>query len=1200
MATIVWGAWTANNRWRIGIETYYSPTSITASTSAVTVYTNIWFQVQYSSNESGQSGTTVKLTSPYAAGPTQFSWSLGANGTKKILSTSRSYNLNYGSTQKLTMSGSATVAYTYPGTGTASTTLTLPARPLSAPAAPTSPVLTRGSGESLSATWVNHSSSAAPYTNIEYQWYNSHGTAWYNGSSSLSGSTTSYSGNGGIDYKYKFRVRAKNSAGYSAWVESGWASTTPAVPAAPSAAKNSVGDIVVSYGAPASGSSAYQYEIWHKANGVADAAKLATVTAAAGSWTHANPDTTKTHSYFLKAVSTGPTLTTAASADSNTVQLQAPPNAPTSLSPNGPTLDAAKAFNLVWTHNPTDTTPQKFYEIQRREYGTTVWTSTGKVSSTTSLADPTGWFTSGKTWEWQVRTWGAATTGGSDGTGGSPWSSSAVFSLADAPQVAISSPDGSAPVGTSVLTVQWGYSQSNGAAQSSWTAKLYDANGVTLQALSGNGTDSSATFPSPVTDASSYTIGVQVTSTDGLTSDEALQPITVDFLEPPSGIVHPTYDAASGTTYLDIEVPGPQAADVTVRTNGSPNPSFRSVAGTAVVRTNRALNPSLSVNNTYWASAGGSTNTFTSTTKTDGDGPLLPNSQSVNYFRMTCTAAGAAGNQTSTGPIYGQTANDGAPVVASKAATISMYYRTSRARDVQLVTTFADGAGTLVGSAVPGPVVSVPANTWVRLASTVDVPAGATRSMTRAYPATSTTVDFQVGDTIDATAALVETDCRVALDYFDGDSPQLADESGWTCSWSGTAGASASNVSGEQVANGALHSYSTYSWYGAKVAGQDIYRELFLGGSQSSGSLIAWMDSPAGVKTVATGDYWSGRVQVRILPGGGAITFNPRIGIYDPTYITAISDQANDLLTVQPDGVWVDVEAVALTAAPSGLTSAATPRFMLYTAGGPTTPGTLVEYRRLLIEKVDAPGEHAGVFFDGSSAQDGDLRHRWVGAADASLSEEFIQQQVPATSVEVYRSTDLEDWRLVGKTDPGSSLSDPIPPLNETVYYRTHTISDLPSVAVGRDTSIFTETDRIMLVNAGPGFSQSVRIKHNLSSDETAGLVNRELHRFAGREKAVEYSGIEEERSISIKGTLYGVVPGDEWSEAAVALERAKSSSWEEIVAFSKLRAPMVLRTSWGVRCFVSPGKPSISGRGEVEQQVTWAFEETDDEEPSA
>jgi hypothetical protein len=1199
MATIVWGSWTANSRWRIGIETYYSPTTITTSTSSVTVYTNIWFQVQYSSNESGQSGTTVKLTSPWAAGPTQFDWNLGSNGTKKILSTSRSYTLNYGSTQKLTMSASATVAYTYPGTGTASTTLTLPARPYSAPAAPSAVTLTRGSGESLTSTWTRNATTAAPYTGLETQWFNTKVSAWYTGSSSLAGTATSYASTGATDRKYKIRVRSKNSVGYSAWVESAYVSTTPATPAAPTAAKNAVGDIVVSYAAPASGSSSATYEIWHKANGVTDAAKLASVTAAAGSWTHAAPNTSQTHAYFLKAVSSSPTLTSASSADSATVQLQAPPNAPTGLSPNGPTVDSAASLDLYWTHNPTDTTPQKYREIQHRtstDGGATWsgWATTGKVSSTTASAlAVTGWGNGRH--EWQVRTWGAATTGGSDGTGGSPWSSSAIFTIADAPAVAITTPDGAAPVSQSVITGVWGYSQSGGSPQTQWKATLYDSNGVAIQQLTGNDDTTTVTFSKPVLDGSSYSLGVTAKSADGLWSPEALQAFTVDFLEPPSPVIHPSWDPTTGTTLLEVETPGPQAADVTVRKNYSPNPSYRATAGTVAVRTNRFLNPSLRAGSaSYWATANNN-NTVSATVRTDGDGPLLPNGQSLNYYRMTITAAGASPNYASTGPVFGSSGADQATVLASKQHCITMYYRTNRAREVQLVTTFADSSGATVGSTASGPIVSVPANTWVRLQNVFTTAATAARSTTRAYPA-GAAVNFQTNDWIDATGVLVEADCNIPLDYFDGDSPALADESGWYCTWFGAAGASVSTVLGEAVALGSPRSYATFSWYGAKVAGQDVYRMVYLGGNQTYGGLMAWLDGPS-VSTVA-GDLWAARIQMRIV-SGSAMQINPRVALYAPSFLNNVTDTANDVFTIQPDGQWVDIAATNSAAVQSGLTSPSA-RTMLYFGGAPATPGTVVELRYHLIQKVDVLGQDAGPYFDGSTPTQGDLRHFWEGTPDASISDEFIQQQVDAVSVDIFRSTDLENWTLVGSTDPNSSLSDPVPPLNDTVYYRGESVSALPSVARGVDTSIETDSDRVMYVNAGAGFNDYVRLKHNLSSDEDGGLVNRELHRFAGRRKAVEYSGVEEEHQISIKGTLYGVLQGDDWSEAALAVERAKSSSWEEIVAFAKRKGPFILRTSWGVWKYVSPGKPSISGRGEIEQQVSWTFEETDDAEVPA
>lgn len=1157
MATIVWGAWVANSRWRIGIETYYSPTTITASTASVTVYTNIWFQVQYASSESGQSGTTVKLTSPWASGPTQFSWSLGANGTKKILSTSKSYSLQYGATQKLTMNGSATVAYTYPGTGTASTTLTLPARPLSAPASPTTVTLARAANEALNGSWVNRSTTAAPYTNLEVQWFNSKSSAWYWGSSSVAGSATSYSITGTTDRKYKIRVRAKNSAGYSAWVESAYTSTTPAVPAAPSAAKNDVGDIVVTLPTPAAGSSAVNYDIWHAANGVWDAAKLATVSATSGTWTHAAPNTSQTHAYRIRAVSASPTLTTTDSAASNTVQLQAPPSAPTSLSPNGPTLSSAASLDLSWKHNPTDTTPQKYREVQHRtstDGGVTwgAWTSTGKVASTSqSLLGVTGWGNGRH--EWQVRTWGGATTGGSDTTGGSPWSSSAFFTVADAPQVSISSPDGLNPVAQSIISVTWGYTQTAGSAQTQRKATLYDANGVALQQLSGNDASTSATFGKPVVDGLSYSVGVTAKSSDGLWSTETRQAFTVDFFEPPSGTVHPTYDRATGTTSIDVDVPGPQAADVLVRQNRAVNPSMRAATGTQEIRRNHCPNPQPVGTTGYSAqvaptivpapwdvtrnaaqSVSNATGTFFIFTP-----PAATTAFAVNdLVRVSATVQIPAGKwyrhsvHVRTGNIYYTTPawvqSDGNPIRLSATATI-----TAANQDVDMSLLVAnDSAGAVLPSGVA----------------------------------------ILIGDVM---YSKFSGSFPNPLPYFDGDSTPA---DGKTYAWTGAAGATTSVENGVPITG----------WNGAYQTATSDGGTGFL----AENPYTSMQYSGVGYGAVV-GDYWAARIFVEPDPdytydGSEQLRFT----IHDGTgYVSA--DSVGGVV----GGVYLPFSAVKkelVTYSAAALTNTA-PRVYLY-----SNKPFPFRVSKLIMEKVSGTGQAPGVFFDGSSPQDGDFRHKWEGVADASISREFIQQQVDAVSVEVYRSTDLVEWSKVGTAPVGSSLSDPVPPLNTTVYYRAHTISALPSVAIGKDSSVPTDSDRIVFVNAGPGFQDSVRIKHNLSSDEDGGLVNRELHRFAGRRRAVEYSGVEEEHQISIKGTLYGVLQGDDWSEAALALERAKSSSWEEIVAFAKRKGPFILRTSWGVWKYVSPGKPSISGRGEVEQQVTWAFEETDETEVPA
>src|SRR5690606_2220062 len=78
-------------------------------------------------------------------------------------------------------------------------------------------------------------------------------------------------------------------------------------------------------------------------------------------WDHVNPNPATPHTYRVRG--TIGAIQGAWSAPSNTVQLQAPPNAPTSLSPNGTTANVATNTLLRWLHNPVDASVQTQYQI---------------------------------------------------------------------------------------------------------------------------------------------------------------------------------------------------------------------------------------------------------------------------------------------------------------------------------------------------------------------------------------------------------------------------------------------------------------------------------------------------------------------------------------------------------------------------------------------------------------------------------------------------------------------------------------------------------------------------------------------------------------------------------------------------------------------------------------------------------------------
>ena len=547
---IVWGPWVANDRWRVGVELSYSPSTVTASTASVTVTAAVWFQVRYASSESGQPGTKWGLSGDLGAFAAEnFSWSLGSMGTKKLGSHSASVALNYGASKKVTVLGSATVDYTYPGSGSVSASITLPARPLTAPAAPSGVSLVRGSGESLTVSWTRNATSTAPYSSVEVQWANTKQSGYYPGAT-VSGSATSYASTGYPDRGYRARVRAVNSAGASAWVESNLQHTTPATPPAPVANKNAAGDVVVGLLTPAAGSTAVNYEIWHAADGVWDGARLALVPSGSGSWTHPSPDPAKSHTYRLRAVSSTPVLYSGYSATSKTVNVPTQPNPPTIVSPTV-AVDAARPVVVEWLHNAVDTYPQSAFNIRWRTGGG-AWVYVNKqVSSEQSYTLPAGTLTNGLDYELQVQTWGHPDVLQSN------WSASQLVSTSATPMVAVTSPDGVTPVDSSRLTVTWGYAQADGSPQAQWRARLADGGGAILQTLSGSDSASEATFTKPILDGQSYYVGVSVRSAAGVWSDEQQVPFTVDYAEPPAPVVTPYWRPDEGAVVLDVYVSGP-------------------------------------------------------------------------------------------------------------------------------------------------------------------------------------------------------------------------------------------------------------------------------------------------------------------------------------------------------------------------------------------------------------------------------------------------------------------------------------------------------------------------------------------------------------------------------------------------------------------------------------------------------------------
>lgn len=149
------------------------------------------------------------------------------SGTKTVNKT------NAARTVSFSASSYSTIVNGYDGVGkvgTASGSLSISAGSFtSIPAPPTGVTATRNSDTSIVIKWTNHPTTGGIANNLLQ--VSTDDGAWTNVSTSIGGSTTSYTwGSGAANHKYKFRVASKNSAGTSDYTESNDIYTTPAAP----------------------------------------------------------------------------------------------------------------------------------------------------------------------------------------------------------------------------------------------------------------------------------------------------------------------------------------------------------------------------------------------------------------------------------------------------------------------------------------------------------------------------------------------------------------------------------------------------------------------------------------------------------------------------------------------------------------------------------------------------------------------------------------------------------------------------------------------------------------------------------------------------------------------------------------------------------------------------------------------------------
>lgn len=436
------------------------------------------------------------------------------------------------------------------GTPSVSVNVTIPARPYQAPSTPSNVKGTRVNDNRIDVSWSAISTTSAPVLGTYIERRTQSDMTWRHvadvGGSARSWTDTAVRPN----ERYWYRVWTHSGTLWSGAAESSGISTTPAAPYNVVASKTSTSTIEVTWlnAAPYAGTG---YRVYDNGN------LLATVPSGQTRYVHNGASTSITHTYSVEMLEEGG-LVSVRSGSSNTVQLLAPPNAPTPVDPTGVHVYGFTIFR--WKHNPTDSSTQQAAQVQYRTKGSSSWTtiSATQFSNASATLNP-GYY------EWQVRTRGLHMTY-------SPWSPIREFRLVSLTKCSVTSPANNSTVASPYVTVKWVYTQAEGGLQASADVELIDESLNTVERLTVYGTQTSVKLKTLLVDGKKYTVRVRARSEFGLESDWSGNGFTVSFPAPPAPTAEAVWETGTESMRVTVSNPAPLSTSKQ-RTNYIFNPS---------------------------------------------------------------------------------------------------------------------------------------------------------------------------------------------------------------------------------------------------------------------------------------------------------------------------------------------------------------------------------------------------------------------------------------------------------------------------------------------------------------------------------------------------------------------------------------------------------------------------------------------------
>lgn len=536
---IQWSGFDAsgNNAMRVGIDV--SVSSVNHNTSTVTITWRVYTGNRYTYADNGQ---RVEYSGE-RSGSTTYNNTQGSGSTtlRDTFTTTHNYGSSYGSSPgKHTIT--ATVAGTYNGSAPSKTvTVTIPARPYAAPNAPSGLSVSRTNDNRAVVSWSRNATAGRPWTRVRIQ-RQRNGSDWSSGST-VTGTSSTYASDTGANAYYRYRIRSENSVGNSSWVNSSIYRTSPAAPTAAKASRSGT-DIRVTWDADVAYST-FTATIQRQVDGGSWSTVATGLSSSARAWRDTDTVPGGEHRYRVRNVENAVGLTSAW-ATTGTVATEAPPNAPTQLSPDGLTFDGSEPITLTWQHNPgADNADQTAFRIERAVAGQgDSWTYIATVDSEAQeWVAPAGTFANGTTWRWRVETKGSHADW-------SPKAATATLYASAPPAVQITGPD--SPVEDLPPVATWTYTQQDGLLQNRGHVRLYQDDSLIQEWIVTGETASVPMAGFPFEDGLTYTVSVRARSTDGMWSPTSETSFVVDLLPPAEVTVTPTWDQEAGVVILEL------------------------------------------------------------------------------------------------------------------------------------------------------------------------------------------------------------------------------------------------------------------------------------------------------------------------------------------------------------------------------------------------------------------------------------------------------------------------------------------------------------------------------------------------------------------------------------------------------------------------------------------------------------------------